>query len=51
MLFRSLPFKESEEVEIIFSKDKLWQDDNDGWSMVVLPDELSELSDDEDVIL
>ena len=47
-----LPFKEPEEKEIIFSSDKLWQDNSDGWSMVVLPDELSELSsDDEEVIL
>ena len=47
-----LPFKEPEEVEIIFSSDKLWQGNSDGWSMVVLPDELSELSsDDEEVIL
>ena len=46
-----LPFREPQELEIIFSSDKLWQDDNDGWSMAVLPDELSELSDDEEVIL
>ena len=36
-----LPFVEPEEPEIVFHCDKLWQDD-DGWSMVVLVDELSD---------
>ena len=38
-----LPFKEPEDCEIVFYGDKLWQDDSDKWSLVVL------LSDDDDV--
>ena len=45
-----LPFKEPEEPEIVFYGDKLWQDDNDGWSMIVLKSDLYELSDEEEVV-
>jgi hypothetical protein len=37
-----LPFNEPEDCEIVFYGDKLWQDDSDKWSLVVL------LSDDDD---
>lgn len=42
-----LPFKEPQEPEIVFYGEKLWQDDDDGWSMVVLMDDSDELSDTE----
>jgi hypothetical protein len=31
-----LPFKEPLDYDIVFHKDKLWQDDTDGWSLLVL---------------
>ena len=30
-----LPFKEPLDYDIVFHCDKLWQDDDDGWSMIV----------------
>lgn len=32
-----LPFKEPLEYDIVFHNDKLWQDDSDNWSLLVLP--------------
>ena len=31
-----LPFKEPLDYDIVFHNDKLWQDDTDGWSLLVL---------------
>ena len=37
--FGRLPLKEPEDCEIIFYGDKLWQDDSDKWSLLVLTDD------------